>query len=274
MGYSLSWLAVRGKPAQVVLDELQFHPTGVREEIPESELTAVEMPNGWYLIVSQHSELVASDAAITRLSASGGEVVTCFVEEHVMFSSATRWKDGSKTWSVFHNSQERRDHLQVQGELPSEFSSIVADLKAKQQRSDAKKRRVDFIFDVPVALAQALVGYRYDRDVPGLSGAEFEVLTGSVPNNRPPPKRTPFLNVQAMKTLLIFGAVVLAAVAFLGFGFASTRRESEVSLHIFTDEGFARFRLISVMVGVVASILACFLLFRLFRLRKERIGND
>lgn len=193
MGYSLSWLAVRGKPPQVVRDELQFRPTGEREEFPESDLSAVEMPNGWYLIVSQRSELVASDAAITRLSSSGGEVVTCFVEEHVMFSRASRWKDGSKTWSVFHNAQDRCDHLDAQGDPPSEFSSIVADLSAKQHDADANKRRVDFIFDIPVALAHALVGYRYDRDIPGLSGPVFEVLSGTVPDNPPPPKRTPFL---------------------------------------------------------------------------------
>jgi hypothetical protein len=94
-----------------------------------------------------------------------------------------------------------------------------------------------------------------------------------VPKNPAPPKREPLLDVQAVKTLLIFGAVVLAAVALLGFGFASTRRESEVSLHIFTDEGFARFRWISVMVGVVASVLACFLLFRFFRLRRRANGE-
>src|SRR6266496_4505662 len=99
MGYSLSWLAVRGKSPEAVRHELGFRPTGEREEFPESDLSAIEMPNGWYLIVSQRSELVASDASIARLPSSAGEVVTCFVEEHVMFSSATRWKDGCKTWS-------------------------------------------------------------------------------------------------------------------------------------------------------------------------------
>jgi hypothetical protein len=193
MGYSLSWLAVRGKSPQAVREELGFRPSGKFEEIPESDLSAVEMPNGWYLIVSQRSEFVASDTSITRLSSSGGEVVTCFVEEHVMFSSATRWKDGTKTWAVFHNAQDRRDHLDAQGDLPAAFSSILADLKAKQQEANANKRRVDFIFDVPVALAEVLVGYRYDRDVAGLSGEVFEVLLGEVPNNPPPPKKMSFL---------------------------------------------------------------------------------
>jgi len=51
MGYSLSWLAVRGKPPEVVQGELGFRPTGEREEIPEADLSGVELPNSWYLIV-------------------------------------------------------------------------------------------------------------------------------------------------------------------------------------------------------------------------------
>lgn len=193
MGYSLSWLAVKGTPAQAVRDQLGFRPTGEKEKIPEADLTGVEMPSGWFLIVSNRSEQVASDAAMQRLSSSGSELVTCFVEEHVMFSSATSWKDGHRTWSVIHNAQERRDHLDTHGNLPPAFSSILADLRAKQQEAEANQHGVDFIFDVPVALAQSLVGYRHDRDIPGLEGRVFEVLSGNVPDVSMPPKKPSFL---------------------------------------------------------------------------------
>src|SRR5205814_5468844 len=139
MGYSLSWLAVRGKSPQVVRDELGFRPTGEREEFPESKLSAVEMPNGWYLIVSQRSELVASDAAMQRLSSSGGELVTCFVEEHVMFSSATGWKDGSKSWSIIHDAQRGIEHLETAGELPASYGSIRDRLFTKQKEENIRK---------------------------------------------------------------------------------------------------------------------------------------
>jgi len=150
------------------------------------------MPAGWYLIISNRSEQVASDEAMQRLSSSGGELVTCFVEEHVMFSNATSWKDGRKTWSVIHNTQKRRGHLDAEGDLPPAFGSILADLRTKQQEADANQRRVDFIFDVPVTLAQSLVGYRYDRDIPGLNGAVFEVLSGELPGVSAPRKRSSF----------------------------------------------------------------------------------
>jgi hypothetical protein len=52
MGYSLSWLAVMGKSPEAVRAELRFQRTGKFEEIPDGDLSAAELPTGWYLIVS------------------------------------------------------------------------------------------------------------------------------------------------------------------------------------------------------------------------------
>jgi hypothetical protein len=87
MGYSLSWIAVKAKPPQAIRDEFSFKMTDQREEIPESDLTAVEMPGGWCLIVSNHTEQVVSDAAMRRLASSGCEFVTCFVGEHAIVTT-------------------------------------------------------------------------------------------------------------------------------------------------------------------------------------------
>jgi hypothetical protein len=185
MGYSLSWLAVRGKSAEAVRDELGFRLTGKRERIPEAALSAVEMPNGWYLIVSNRSEQVAADATMQRLSSSGCELVTCFVEEHVMASSASAWAGGQSKWSVTHDAQQGHGHLEAHRELPPSYTSILNRLSTKQQDADANNERVDFIFDVPVELAHSIVGYRHDKDVPGLSGEIFEVLAGAVQAGAP-----------------------------------------------------------------------------------------
>ena len=179
MGYSLSWLAIRGKSAEAVRDELGFRPTGKREQIPEAALSAVEMPNGWYLIVSNRSEQVADDATMQRLSSSGCALVTCFVEEHVMVSRASTWAGGRSKWSVTHDAQQGHGHLEAHGELPPSYTSILDQLKTKQQDADANNEQTDYIFDVPVELALSVVGYRHDRDVPGLSGEVFEVLAGA-----------------------------------------------------------------------------------------------
>jgi hypothetical protein len=175
MGFSLSWLAVKGMSPQAVHDELAFRPTGKREEIPESDFSAVEMPSGWYLIVSDHTEQVCPDTVLQRLSSSGRELVTCFVEEHVMVSRATGWREGRMMWSVTHDAQKGLKHLEVQGEPPPQFTAIRDELSARDTPN------VDYLFDVPVETARSVVGYRHDGDVPGLSGEVFEVLESTAP---------------------------------------------------------------------------------------------
>lgn len=188
MGYSLSWLAIKGKLPQTVLDELGFRVTEEGEAMPESDLTAAELPNGWYLIVANRSEQVVPDGVLKQLSA-GCEAVTCFVEEHVMFSSATGWKDGRRCWLVRHNAQKQRDHIEAEGELAPMFNSILSRMQSRQREADARKQRVDFLFEVPVELAHALVGYRCDRDVPELRGKPFRVLVGGGSTGWLPPPR-------------------------------------------------------------------------------------
>ncbi|HSY19870.1 MAG TPA: hypothetical protein VK815_16120 [Candidatus Acidoferrales bacterium] len=205
MGYSLSWLAVKGKSPAAVRDALGLRPTGQREEFPESDLCAAELPGGWYLIVSDHTEHVAPDAILQTLSA-GGELVTCFVEEHVMASAAAGWQDGRKLWSVTRDAQRGGDHLAAEGDLPPEYAAIRDRLLAKQRDEDLEKppanrrlqrksgdfsqMRCDYIFSIPVELAQALTGYTHDGDIPGQTGEPFEVLAAvsSAPSASPAKK--------------------------------------------------------------------------------------
>ena len=69
-----------------------------------------------------------------------------------------------------------------------------------------------------------------------------------------------------MKALMSIICLLLAAVAVIAFGFLTIRRESEVAMHIFTGEGFVRFRMISAVVGVAASVLECWFVWKLYGL--------
>lgn len=176
MGYSLSWLAVRGKTPESVREALGFYPTGELESIPESSLSAVELPNGWYLVISNNESQVAPDEVLAQLASNGAEVVTCFVEEHVMASRATGWAEGEQVWSAAHDAQRARNHLEAEGDAPAAYAEIAAQALDKQAAADAGKVRVDYLFNVPIDLAYSVVGYRHDKDVPGLEGEVFEVL--------------------------------------------------------------------------------------------------
>ncbi len=50
MGWSCSWVAIRGKDPGSVLARLGLRPSANREEIPEAPWTGAVLPNGWYLV--------------------------------------------------------------------------------------------------------------------------------------------------------------------------------------------------------------------------------
>jgi hypothetical protein len=118
MGFSLPWAAVKGSTPAVVLEALSLRSAGSTEEIPESEITGTELPGGWYMIIAQRDCLeFTKDKVLQRLS-SLGEVVACFVEEHVMCSLAACWRGGQRVWSVYHDSACSIFHLDIKGEPP------------------------------------------------------------------------------------------------------------------------------------------------------------
>lgn len=178
MGYAISWIAVRGKPADAVLDALDLARTGEFEDIAESPLVAAALPDGWTLVQAEgfDAPLVAA-RRLAPLSA-GATVLACVIEEHVMVSELTGYIDGVEAWHVAHDAQVAADHLVARGALPEAFEAIAARLRAEQAEADAAGDSVDCIHDIPVALGEALCGYRHDAMVDGEDGAplRFETL--------------------------------------------------------------------------------------------------
>src|SRR5438477_2518995 len=138
MGYSLSWVAVRGKPTGAVYDQLAVRGTGVHEEIQESPIVGAKLPDGWSLVMLDHDFHLMSDPLLESLS-SDCEVVACAVEEHVMHSMASGWKDGHKVWLVSHDAQQALDDLEVAGEPPPVFASIRDRARAQQQAANERE---------------------------------------------------------------------------------------------------------------------------------------
>lgn len=186
MGFSLSWLATKGKPSETVLAELELRATGVEGIAGDSAAVGTTTTSGWYLIVLDEAEhRLIGDAVIARLS-RGCEVLTCTVEEHVMFSQATGWHDGRELWRVTHRGEDGPVGLDTRGDLPAQFSRIRDDLTAQQQAEGGADADVDFLFDIPVVLVQAFTGFKHDESGPDEPSA-FEVLesTRSAPSPKP-----------------------------------------------------------------------------------------
>jgi hypothetical protein len=178
MGFSLSWLAIKGTSRDTVLSDLGLRGTQSFEELPEAPLTGVLLPTGWYMVVSNRGEYPAFMESKTLAQISNStDAVTCFIEEHVMCSHASQWRGGRELWSLMHDSHAGRiEHLEIKGELPPFFASMHDELCAKQQEAGGNKAGVDYIFDIPIETARHFTGYRHDQDIPGAREKPFEVL--------------------------------------------------------------------------------------------------
>lgn len=164
MGFAISWLAVRGNTESSVLASLGLEKTGKKEEIPESDWSTTRMRD-WIVIWCNSCEPKRFSDAGSKLN---GEVIVCDVEEHVMFSSVAAFKDGTMSWRIAHDAQQANDHLLVEGRPPTSLGRIQAEQFARV----SEDREVDFIFEIPIRVAQELVGFRHDETPTGM----FEVL--------------------------------------------------------------------------------------------------
>lgn len=176
MGSSLSWVAVQGRQPEVVLAQFGLRATGRYQEAPEAPTVGVKLSGGWYIVVANRCDFPFVHRRALRRLALASEVVMCTVEEHVMYSAAIGWADGREVWSVDHDARQGIRHLDACGALPPAFAEIRDRLEADQEAHGGDQPRVDFVFDVPVTLAERLTGFRHDRVLMALGKAPFEVL--------------------------------------------------------------------------------------------------
>jgi hypothetical protein len=149
-------IAVRGKSPVAIHAEFGVDATGEFEDPPESPVCGVLLPTDWYLIYI-NDRISPEDKILQKLS-TGAEVLTCWVEEHVMNSISRYWRNGDELWRVLHDAQQGTEHLEATGDLPLSYSSVRDELTTKQ----TSLNDCDYIFDIPVELFVQSTGYRYN----------------------------------------------------------------------------------------------------------------
>lgn len=194
MGYKISWIAVKDCEPSQVREMLSLSLSGDREEFPESPITEVALPEGWYLLHFNEFDAPAlADVSLEKISTLG-DVVTNQVHEGVMVSTASCFIAGKLVWRVIHDAQISQDHLEATGNLPANFETIKSEKMTAQHEDDDEM--VDYIFDVPVDLAMSIVDYRYDMGLPNEHESPFHVLRYSnSANGRPARKMSGLFNI-------------------------------------------------------------------------------
>jgi len=165
VGFAISWIALKGANRKSVLDRLALNETAERSDEPEADILAAELRGGWLLILHNRRCDFADGLPLRELSRLA-PVVTCAVEEHVMYSAASQWSGGERRWQVIHDSEQGLTHLAVDGTPPDSLKAFQSDALAQLQAEGGEESRVDFVFDVPVKLAEELVEFKHDRYPP------------------------------------------------------------------------------------------------------------
>lgn len=179
MGYSLIWLAVKDKTKSSLLEELNLSETTQKEDFPESDITGMPLPSGWYLIsINKIDEKYLDKNLLTFLS-KDCKLITCLVEETVMVSTAQSWENGKLAWEVVHDSQQGLLHLTTQGDLPENFNSIKTKKIKEQEAEGGEDAGVDIIIEIPLLLAESITDYKHDAFSDEQAEIKFTVLAAS-----------------------------------------------------------------------------------------------
>lgn len=164
MGYSISWLAVKGLDKKTIYGRAGVGETGDIGDRDDYPASARELGNGWTLLLFDRCEHpLLQSGALAGLSANCS-VVACNVDEDVMFASAEVWQDGAQIWSVRHLGDREVEDLDVKGIPPDEFAEIERRCRSLQaQESDTDPYPVDHFFDIPLELAKRMTWFRHDE---------------------------------------------------------------------------------------------------------------
>jgi hypothetical protein len=176
MGYSITWCAVRHAAADQLLSHLGLSATGQVESEPESRFSTASLSTGWRVIWSNTYACPVLTKGLASFPAEH-ELLLCQVEEHVMASSVELWLGGRRRWWVSHEGENGPKGLDTEGPLPDCFASIREDMESAQRADGGDDAEVDYLFEIPLKVAQTLVGFKHDEPYESVVEGGFSILS-------------------------------------------------------------------------------------------------
>ena len=177
MGFSITWCAVRDGNAQKVLDQLGLSPTGEAEDVPESLDFDRHARHGLahHLVQRVRMSVPAARGPWCHFGWPGSTDVPCRGARHGELREL--WRGGTRQWWISHEGEDGPKGLATEGDLPDCFAAIRREMEDAQLAAGGDAAGVDHIFDIPLRVAQTLVGFRHDE----VTQEQFVVLSRSVP---------------------------------------------------------------------------------------------
>lgn len=174
MGHALSWLAVKGRSSDEIHRLLGYRSTRSNSGSGRRSLVTSRSAEGWDLILAPACDHKIVRKPLLEQLSQGCGLIACTVEEHVMLSKASCWKDGRQLWSVKHQGEEGLRNLEARGVLPPAYEGIRDRFIAMQEDDDAPE--VDYLFEIPLVLARSITGFKHDEESPAFETVGFKEL--------------------------------------------------------------------------------------------------
>jgi hypothetical protein len=177
MGFSITWCAIREEKSEQFLQRLGLAPTGEVEEFPESLIATAKLDTGWRVVWYNKYACPFLRPEDLRSISLDQDVLLGRVEEHVMASSSEMWSDGKRKWWLSHEGEDGPKGLSTDGELPESFPAIRKAMEQAQLAAGGDEAGVDYIFEIPLKVAQSLVGFKHDEECAHLLDGKFSVMS-------------------------------------------------------------------------------------------------
>jgi hypothetical protein len=160
MGFSLSWVAIKGVTADEACSAMGFERTGkTSSELFGEELAGAELPNGMYLVFADgRGPFTMFNESYEHRPALPNEAVAFMCNDNAMMSKIACVADGKTRWSIVR--YDSGEPYELEGEIPAEYHRLLA--KAKEEQAKAG-HEVDYLYEVTAELGFHLTGYQHDR---------------------------------------------------------------------------------------------------------------
>ena len=164
MGYRISFIAA-DMPPEEMIKALDLQVTGEVDEMPEGETDfwVAKIREGHSILWSENEMFGAENEPKLNELSRRAPVLCCTISETVMSSSILHFADGKREWEMHWRGDEGPvpDNFSLLGAVPSSFRKELAMAQEKQNSNN----EVDYFFEVPVTVAEAICGFRYDADL-------------------------------------------------------------------------------------------------------------
>lgn len=163
MGFRASWVAAKNVDLEAALAVVGLREEErLDEEVCDPGQYAVQMPDGWLVVIGDGSEFMDTvKPRHARELSRGTEALHFTCNDTTMCATLSAWKDGREVWGLEYVGVDGIATPSVSGTPPEIVGEVLARCASRQ--AEAGSNGPDYQYEAAAELGLALVGFRHDQ---------------------------------------------------------------------------------------------------------------